>query len=91
MTTVRWSARAIRDLERHGDYIADFNPDAAARMTRRLMEAGFGLSTFPKRGAPRMDGLRELSAVYPYVIVYRVDDARDEVTILRVWHGAQRQ
>lgn len=44
---------------------------------------------FPRRGRPgALPGRRELAAVRPYVIVYRVL-ARDTVDILRVWHAAQ--
>jgi plasmid stabilization system protein ParE len=34
-----------------------------------------------------VNGTREITTVWPYVIVYRVTAA--EVQILRVWHGAQ--
>jgi hypothetical protein len=43
----------------------------------------------PHRGRPGSQaGTRELVAMPPYVIVYRVTD-EDVVTILRIWHAAQ--
>ncbi len=32
---------------------------------------------------------RELTAVWPYIIVYEVNSQAEEVSVLRVWHGAQ--
>ena len=44
---------------------------------------------FPRRGRPgRQKDTRELIAMPPYIIVYRVTGA-DTVTILRIWHAAQ--
>ena len=86
---VVWRARALADVARIARYIATDNPVAAARVARELLLAGDSLVSFPHRGRPgRQSGTRELIAVGPYIIVYRV--AGDErVTIVRVWHGAQ--
>jgi plasmid stabilization system protein ParE len=62
---------------------------AAVRVARELVVAGDSLVMFPRRGRPgSLPGHRELVAVRPYVIVYRLL-ADGTVDILRVWHAAQ--
>ncbi|ESQ79799.1 type II toxin-antitoxin system RelE/ParE family toxin [Asticcacaulis sp. YBE204] len=42
----------------------------------------------PERGRPGLvAGTRELTSVWPYVIVYR--HSAERVDILRIWHGVQ--
>jgi len=85
---VAWRTRAIGDVARIARYIAFDNPVAAARVARELLLAGDSLELFPSRGRPGVqDGTRELVAVGPYLLVYRV--MREQVVILRVWHAAQ--
>jgi len=86
---VVWSPQATEDVGRIITYISGENPAAAIRIARELLVAGDSLELFPKRGRPsRFPGRRELTAVRPYVIVYRIlDDGT--VDILRVWHAAQ--
>ena len=86
---VAWRTRALADVVRIARYIATDNPVAAARVVRELLLAGDSLVLFPHRGRPgRRAGTRELVALRPYVIIYRVT-GRETVTILRVWHAAQ--
>jgi addiction module RelE/StbE family toxin len=88
---VLWRTRALADVARIARYIASDNPVAAARLADRLLEAGDSLVLFPRRGRPgRLPGTRELIVLPPYLLVYRVSDD-DVVTILRVWHAAQRR
>lgn len=86
---VIWSPAALREILHIYNYIARFNPTAAANLADRLFEAGDSLETFPDGGRP-VPGtkLRELTVVYPYIIRYRV--APEQVRILRVRHGARR-
>ena len=37
-----------------------------------------------------IEGTRELIE-YPYIIVYRVDEERDEVVVLSIIHGARKR
>jgi toxin ParE1/3/4 len=86
---VVWAPQAIEDIARITRYIATENPVAAVRVARELLVAGDSLVTFPRRGRPdSLPGRRELVALPPYVIVYRVL-ADDTVDILRIWHAAQ--
>ncbi|MSP48283.1 MAG: type II toxin-antitoxin system RelE/ParE family toxin [Alphaproteobacteria bacterium] len=87
--SVTWRATARDDVVRIIGHIAEENPIAAWRMARELVLAGDSLGAFPHRGRPGLvPGTRELLIIQPYVVVYEVNDA-DDVTILRVWHGAQ--
>lgn len=86
--SVQWRRRALLDLQRIVAHIADENPVAARRVSRELLLAADSLSVFPRRGRlGLLPGTREMVALSPYILVYRV--AETEVTILRVWHGAQ--
>jgi plasmid stabilization system protein ParE len=54
----------------------------------QLVAACDRLEHLPERGRPGLvPGTRELTVMWPYVIVYRV--AEDGVDIIRIWHGAQ--
>ena len=86
---VRWRTRALADIARITGYVATDNPIAAVRIARELVVAGDSLAVFPRRGRGGLHpGTRELVAVGPYIIVYRIADT-GTVTILRVWHAAQ--
>jgi toxin ParE1/3/4 len=87
--TVTWSPAALSDVARIYDYIASFNPAAAQRLARRLLDAGDLLEEFPERGRPTSAGTRELLIVWPYALVYEIKEF--EVQVLRVWHGAQER
>lgn len=83
---VLWSDPAVWDVEGHVRYLADVNPLAARELAITLFTLGDSLAALPNRGRPgRVEGTRELVAVFPYVMVYQVDE--HTVTILRVWHG----
>jgi toxin ParE1/3/4 len=84
---VIWSAHSRRDLEGIRAYIGQFAPLAAQLFTARLVAAVESLADQPDRG--RAAGrLRELVAVSPYVVRYRV--TAGAVQIIRIKHGAQR-
>jgi plasmid stabilization system protein ParE len=54
----------------------------------RILEACDNLKQFPERGRPGLvAGTREITIIWPYVIVYRF--SASIVEILRVWHGKQ--
>ena len=58
-------------------------------MAQRLQLAASSLAEFPMRGRP-VGRLRELVAVQPYIIRYRII-ADGSVQIIRIRHGAQHQ
>jgi len=79
---------AIADLRGIREYIRQFNPDAAARVAAALVAAVDRLRNLPDRGRGIGSSRRELLAVWPYVIRYRIDG--EVVVVLRVRHGKRR-
>jgi len=88
--TLRWTRLALRRLDHIGAYIAQDNPEAAARVISRIVTAVDALAAQPAMGrAGRIKATRELVlADIPYIIAYRVTD--NHVDILTVMHAAQK-
>ena len=82
-----WSEPARNDLQSIRAYIGQFNPSAAQRMAERLLAAAEGLAEHAERGRPLAKSHRELTVIWPYLILYRIEG--DDVFILRVRHGAR--
>ena len=83
-----WSQRAQADLAGIRDYIGQFAPLAAQRFAARLIMAADSLADHPLRGRTLGNRRRELVAIPPYLIRYRVTDSTIEILTIR--HGAQR-
>ena len=83
-----FSDEALEDLASIRAYIGNRSPSAASRISVALVAACDRLEHLPERGRPGLvPGTREITAVWPYEIVYRI--AADAVEIVRVWHGAR--
>lgn len=87
MAKVEWTREALADLAAIRAYIAQFDPDAAARFAQRLVAAGNDLADFPRKGQQVDNGLRQWSLVQPYAIRYMI--AEDIIYIIDVVHGAR--
>jgi toxin ParE1/3/4 len=85
-----WLRAAVRSRERQIDYIAEHNPDAAARMEQRIVDATDQLLDHPRLGrVGRAPGTRELVvARTPYIVIYEIEG--DMIRIVRVLHTVQR-
>ena len=87
-----WSDAAIADLQEIWAYLAQHDPQAAARIGRGILAHVRVLANFPYIGPayPRGSGgtLREI-AVRPYRIFYDVSEDSQSIEILHVWHGAR--
>ena len=72
------------------EYIAQDNQTAAYAVHEGILRQVGGLAEHPRIGRPgRVEGTRELVVSgTPYIVAYRV--AGEDVTILRVLHGAQQ-
>ncbi len=84
---------ADRDLDGIFEWIAKDNPRAAVEAIRRIrlkieLLATTGFAEIGRRG--REHGTRELIAA-PYIIVYEVHKARDELIVLGIFHGAMKR
>lgn len=85
---VGFAAPALADLARIRDHIGKDSLAAANRVAVQIVAACDRLEYLPERGRPGLvPGTRELVALWPYVIVYRVNP--EGAQVLRVWHGAQ--
>ncbi len=89
---VRYSPRALVQLEEIRDYIAQHNPRAAGEVVARIEELCEKLGEFPGMGhTTDQAAVRVLPVVrYPYLIFYTIIAATDEVRILRIRHGRRR-
>jgi len=86
---VRYTPRALADLQRIHTYIARHNPSAATQVISIVEKRVDALSDLPEIGY-RSDeaGVRIILAIpYPYRIYYRI--AADEITILHVRHTSR--
>jgi addiction module RelE/StbE family toxin len=90
MTGVKWSKRALGNLEELHAYIAYDNLAAADKQVALIFESVLLLARFPAMGrAGRIQGMRELSIHgTPYVVAYK--KSRSNLFVLAVMHGAQK-
>ena len=89
---VRYSGRALLQLDEIHRYITQFNPSAAAQVIARIEELCEKLGEFSGMGhKTEQTGVRVLPVVrYPYLIFYKIMPDEDEVRILRIRHGRRR-
>jgi toxin ParE1/3/4 len=91
VATVRWTRRALDDLDAIALFIARDSPRAAEELAQRVFREVERLSDFPRSGRmvpeAERDEYREL-LVSSYRVFYRLGD--DLIEILRVHHGARR-
>ena len=87
---VKWLRTALRNLEVEAEYIAQENPEAAARVVERVRDAVQKLADHPALGrSGRVSGTRELVVTgTPYIVPYRVRG--NVVEVLRVQHAARK-
>jgi len=86
--SVVFSPEALADLAAIRSYIGERNPSAASHVAVQIVAACDRLEYLPERGRPGIvPGTREVTILWPYVIVYRI--VPDGVEIIRIWHGAQ--
>lgn len=87
MRSVKWSRKALIDLDGAQTYIARENPFAAQAVAERILVAVHRLAEEPYVGPVGIVPATRHWVVprTPYLLVYRVSDASIEV--LRVWHS----
>ncbi|MGB7590459.1 MAG: type II toxin-antitoxin system RelE/ParE family toxin [Terriglobia bacterium] len=86
------SDRALTDLQRIVETIAEDNPRAAQSIGEALIDHIMGLADFPLMGVrcPEHPETRVLLHT-PYRIIYRVHQGRRLVEILTIWHSARQE
>ena len=89
---VKWLATALQNLDQEASYIAEDDPEAAAVLVQRILDAENLLPGNPALGHPgRIHGTREL--VIPdtrYLVPYRVRPRLERIEILRVFHSSRK-
>jgi toxin ParE1/3/4 len=89
---VRFSRRALAQLDSILLDLAELNPTAAQRFEHRIRMIAERIGRFP-RGFQEVEerpGVRRVPLVhYPYLVFYKVYD--DETVVLRIIHGARRE
>ena len=90
---LRFTPRAVQDLEELADYLHARNPTAAQRVRAAIYETLQVLIRFPRGWAEPDDGRSSQGrdAEIPLFIYYTFDAARDELVILNVKHPAQHR
>jgi plasmid stabilization system protein ParE len=88
MKELFYSDKAISDLERLREFIAEHNPQAAASVAKELIRRVTALRSFPLLGvrveeAPDPESIRDF-VFGNYVVRYLVSET--SVCILRIWH-----
>lgn len=87
-----YSRRALRDIERILAYVAEHNESVARDLGAHLKTVVSRISLFPYSARrSRVNNVRILPLLrYPYVIIYAVNDAEQEIKIVRVRHEARK-
>jgi plasmid stabilization system protein ParE len=88
---LRWSLRALADLQRLAERIAaDDKPLAAQAFVAALADKVVRLEEFPLLGRQgRLEDTRELVVHKNSLVTYRL--RADEVQVLQVWHVARER
>ena len=88
---VRWSETALTEIEDIFSYIFERNRSAASAVVKRIEGLTALLEEFPQAGHVTDEpDIRVLSVVrYPFLIFYTIEEATDEIFVLRVRHAAQ--
>ena len=87
---VVFSFRSQQDLQKIVEVIAHDDPGAAERFGLELIATAESLASTPEMGVAMIE--RPGSRFFPfgsYLIIYRLESARQTVRILRFWHGAR--
>jgi plasmid stabilization system protein ParE len=88
--TIRWSAEAIKDVDRLVDFLDSYDPALADDIEEELRIAPKGLLHFPRRGSRlRRYQPREVREyrVRRYVLRYELKGS--DIHILRIFHGRE--
>jgi plasmid stabilization system protein ParE len=89
LATVYFSARALADLDRLFDCIAEHDPASASRTAQRIADAARVLRDHPLIGRPVRGDIRKLvisSGRTGVVALYRIRDAVAAVEVLTIRH-----
>lgn len=90
--SVEFSPQSLDDLESAVSFIARDNPARAESFGNELIDQTDTLEEFPESGriVPEFNDEKLRELIYePYRIVYRINETKKEIEILRYWHSAR--
>lgn len=90
--SLQWSRNALEDFKKQIAYIAEHNPQAAAKVAERIDDCARKLSLRSTGRPGRVDGTLEKTVTgLPYIVAYAVstDATHTVITILRLIHTAR--
>jgi plasmid stabilization system protein ParE len=89
---IRWTHRALEDVDRLADFVAAYDPLRAREIEDRLAEAPKRLLQFPRRGS-RLSGfeLREVREFRVGDYLLRYELAGSEIFVLRFFHARENR
>ncbi len=89
MAEVILSDASLKDLERIGEFLREVVPNSAAQIQASILDALAIVSDHPRIGPKTEPDLRELTISQGrtgYLALYRYDEQRNVVRILRIRH-----
>lgn len=88
---VRYTPRALAQLDRILSYVGERNPVAAKKVAAQLKAGVERAALFPwSSRAVKKTTVRVLPVLkYPYLIFYEVDEAEQEIVIVSIRHQAR--
>lgn len=90
---LRFTPRAVLDLEAIADRIRESNPRASVRVRSSILNSLDHLTAFPRMGRKQSTpGVRKLvTRRYSYLVYYRVDIEAREIVVLSIRHHARKR
>ncbi len=90
---IRYTLKAVHNLEEIADYLVQRNPQAARRVRTKIEEALDILVQFPDSGKEQTTANVRKFVVrrYPYLIYYSIDADADELVVLSVQHPKRKR
>jgi plasmid stabilization system protein ParE len=90
---VRFSSRALKQIDDIADYVAAQSPRVADAIVRRIETMAALIGNHPGIGRPTSKARVRVFSVlpYPYLLFYEADEVRGEIVVLLVRHAARRE
>jgi len=90
---LRFTPRAVADLDAIADYLIERNPAAALRVRTAILRSLERLVAFPGSGRRQsVDCVRKLVVGrYPYLVYYTVDELAGEIVVLTIQHPSRER
>lgn len=90
---LRFTPRAVADLDAIADYLIERNPAAALRVRTAILRSLQRLVAFPESGRRQsVDRVRKLVVgTYPYLVYYTVDPLAGEIVVLTIQHPSRER